>query len=286
MNQFGVHSLVWTGHFDAQGAEEAIAATKRAGYDLLEISLHQPELLDVSRTRALLREYEVGVAVSRGLSFEQDPTSEDPETAALGERTLLDTLELTAQLGGAYFGGALYSALGKYPRRATDRGRDQAVATVARLAGRARELGVTLGMEICNRYETNVVNTAEQCLIFIDDVGHDNVVVHLDTYHMNIEEQDFVRPVMACGDRLGYVHIGESNRGYLGSGTVDFRSFFHALVDVGYDGVITFESFSSEVATPGLSDELAVWRNLWTDGDDLAVHAREFALNQMAAARR
>jgi Xylose isomerase-like TIM barrel len=67
--------------------------------------------------------------------------------------------------------------------------------------------------------------------------NYSNVVVHLDTYHMNIEEPDFMQPVLACGKRLGYVHIGESNRGYLGSGTVDFAQSFKALAAIDYQGV-------------------------------------------------
>ena len=107
-----------------------------------------------------------------------------------------------------------------------------------------------------------------------DDIGADNVVIHLDTYHMNIEEDDLVRPVCDAGDRLGYVHIGENHRGYLGSGHLDFTAFFGALATVNYRGPVTFESFSSAVVAPGLSNDLAIWRNLWDDGADLAVHAR------------
>ncbi|MEU8102091.1 TIM barrel protein [Nonomuraea muscovyensis] len=78
------------------------------------------------------------------------------------------------------------------------------------------------------------------------------------------------------GDRLGYVYVGENHRGYLGSGHLDFTAFFHALGDIGYTGPITFESFSSAVVMRGLSNDLAIWRNLWSDGEDLARHARAF----------
>jgi D-psicose/D-tagatose/L-ribulose 3-epimerase len=98
---------------------------------------------------------------------------------------------------------------------------------------------------------------------------------------MNIEEPDNITPVLACGDRLGYVHIGESHRGYLGSGSVDFGELFRGLDRIGYAGPITFESFSSTVLSPLLSDTLAIWRNLWTDNQDLARHARSFIDAQM-----
>ena len=72
------------------------------------------------------------------------------------------------------------------------------------------------------------------------------------------------------------MHIGESHRGYLGTGTIDFDAFFTALKASGYTGPVTFESFSSAVVHPELSNTLAVWRNLWDDGEDLARHAYAF----------
>jgi D-psicose/D-tagatose/L-ribulose 3-epimerase len=102
---------------------------------------------------------------------------------------------------------------------------------------------------------------------------------------MNIEENGFRTPVLLCAHRLGYVHVGESNRGYLGTGTIDFDQFFGALADIDYTGPITFESFSSAVVSRHLSNTLAVWRNLWEDGMDLAVSAREFISSGMEQAR-
>ena len=99
-------------------------------------------------------------------------------------------------------------------------------------------------------------------------------MVHLDVYHANIEEGDLGRPVRLAGDRLGYVHIGESHRGYLGSGTIDFPAFFRALVSAGYSGPIAFESFSSAVVSAEFAAALGVWRNLWDDSAHLAGHAR------------
>jgi D-psicose/D-tagatose/L-ribulose 3-epimerase len=107
-------------------------------------------------------------------------------------------------------------------------------------------------------------------------VGLDNVQVHIDTYHMNIEEADMFEPVLSTADRIAYVHIGESHRGYLGTGTVDFDTFFKALRLVGYDGPGVFESFSSAVVDPNLTGTLAIWRDLWQDSMDLTGHANAF----------
>ena len=86
-----------------------------------------------------------------------------------------------------------------------------------------------------------------------------------------------------AGDRLKYVHIGESHRGYLGSGTVDFDAFFRGLARIGYDGPVVFESFSSAVVNADLSRTLGIWRNLWDDSDDLAAHANTFIRGQLRA---
>ena len=153
-----------------------------------------------------------------------------------------------------------------------------------RLAEKAKAVGITIGLEFVNRYESNLLNTSAQTVEFIKETGSDNLVVHLDSYHMNIEEKDFREPVFDAGDLLGYVHIGENHRGYLGQGHIDFPQLFKALVDAKYDGVITFESFSSKVVDENLSTILRIWRNMWEDSMDLAVQARRYMGEEMAKA--
>ncbi len=284
-NPLGIHAQVWTGDWSEASCRMAVAKSAAAGYDVLEMPALDPERIDAAMTRAVLEEAGLDVVVSLGLSFDADISSDDPEVAARGEQRLQSALRLTREVGGSYLGGVLYSALGKYGAPLTARGREHCVAALRRLAEEAAAADVTLGLETVNRYETHVVNTARETVTLIDDIGADNVMVHLDTYHMNIEEGDLDRPVRECGDRLGYVHVGESHRGYLGSGTVDFPVFFRALTAVGYTGIIAFESFSSAVVAPTLSNSLGVWRNLWDDGEDLAAHARGFIVDQLRAAR-
>jgi len=284
MNPLGVHALVWAGDLSPESTRKVISQTKKAGYDLLELSLHGPKVMDLGLTRDLLQEHQLKLGCSRGLTFEADVSSEDPARVARGIAMLEQGVTITADLGGKYFGGILYGAMAKYPGPLSAKGRSNATDALKRVADFALKKGVTLGLEVVNRYESNQINTALQALELLDRVNAPNVVVHLDTYHMNIEEADFMQPVLACGKRLGYVHIGESNRGYLGSGTIDFAQFFHALAMIDYQGVITFESFSSTVVNEDLSNALAIWRNLWDDGMDLAVHAREFMANGVQAA--
>jgi D-psicose/D-tagatose/L-ribulose 3-epimerase len=284
-NPIGVHALVWVGDTSPSSLVYAIEHTKAAGFDVLELSLHDSVNLDAESARRSLQAMGLSLVCSRGLAFDADVSSEDTAVVKRGEKLLQDSLALTHDLGGTHFTGALFSALGKYSGPLSAGGRRNAVSVLRRLAQDAHRLGMTLGLEVCNRYETNVINTAHDALVLADDIGEDNVLIHLDTYHMNIEEDDLVRPVHEVADRLGYVHIGENHRGYLGSGHVDFTSFFHALADIGYQGPITFESFSSAVVMAGLSNDLAIWRNLWSDGDDLARHAHAYITTQLAANR-
>jgi D-psicose/D-tagatose/L-ribulose 3-epimerase len=280
-NRLGVHALVWVGGWNEQQARLAIEGTKSAGYDLIEIPLLDPSTVDVAMTSKVLREHDLAMTASLGLSEASDVSSEDSATVARGDALLRDAVDIVRDLGGDYLCGVLYCNLGRYPGPASQRSRANAVGAMQRLADRAARSDIRIGLEVVNRYESNLINTARQALAFLDDVDRPNVYVHLDTYHMNIEEPDMVTPVRACGDRLGYVHIGESHRGYLGSGTVDFDGFFRALDHIDYSGTITFESFSSEVVAPGLSATLCVWRNLWVDSIELARHAREYIDSQL-----
>ncbi|MGD0472415.1 MAG: sugar phosphate isomerase/epimerase [Candidatus Velthaea sp.] len=275
-SQIGVHAAVWSGGWSDAESRHAIAESKAAEYDYIEIMAFDPASIDVAKTRALLADAGLGVTSSLGLNWDNDLSSEDPAVVARGETLLEAVIDCNAALGSKYLVGVIYSALGKYSRPATPRGRANCVAALQRLARRAADSGITLGLEVVNRYETNLFNTAAQALDIVSEIGAPNLGVHLDTYHMNIEEDDFDEPVRLCGDKLVYVHIGESHRGYLGSGNVDFATFFRALGECGYAGPIAFESFSSAVVAPALSNTLGVWRNLWTDNRDLARHAKEF----------
>ena len=274
----GIHAMVWTGGWSPEQARHAIASSAAAGYDLVEISLIDPDAFDAAMTADLLAEHGLAVSASLGLSADTDVSSEDPDVVARGRDRLSRALDVVRDAGGKTLCGVLYSKLGTYGAPATERGLENSRESIAWLADRAAASGITLALEFCNRYETNVLNTTAQTLGFIDQVGRPNVMAHLDTYHMNIEERSLgeaVRAAAAAG-RLGYVHVGESHRGALGTGSIAWEEFFAALRGVGYDGVVTFESFSSEVVHRTLSNDLAIWRNLWTDGHALARDALAF----------
>lgn len=276
--KIGIHSMVWVGDWSEAAAREAISKTAETGYDLIELSAIQPDDFDADVTVKLLEEYGLEATASLGLNPSTDISSEDPEAVARGRAVLHQALNLVRDTGGKMLCGVIYGALTKYNHPATERGLENSRTVLAELADKAAESGISLGIEFCNRYETNVINTTHDTLEFIKQIGRDNVKAHLDIYHMNIEESSIagaVREAHAAG-KLGYVHFGESHRGQLGTGTVPWGEFTGALKEVGYDGIVVFESFSSKVVHSTFSNDLAIWRNLWDDNVELARGAREF----------
>jgi D-psicose/D-tagatose/L-ribulose 3-epimerase len=279
----GCHALVFTGEFDTRGIASSVQRARAAGFDLIEFPLMEPDTFDSATARRSADAEGLDVTASLGLPAEADISSDDPSIVSAGHRLLDVALDRTAEMGGSHMCGVLYGSMRKHMAPASATGRASSVEAVRSLAGRASSLGIRLSLEVVNRYESNLLNTGRQALEYLKEVDRPDVSVHLDTYHMNIEESDLFQPILDVGDRLGYLHIGESHRGYLGTGSVDFGSAFRALDRIHYDGPIVFESFSSAVVSPTLSNTLGIWRNLWSDGDDLAAHANRFIRDQLAA---
>lgn len=284
----GAHALVWVGEWSETKARTAIESTKTAGFDLIEVPVMDPSAVDARMTKRILDEVGLRASCSLGLTFDADISSEDPRVVSRGRDLLKGALEVAVGIEATFLGGITYSAMGKYAAPATERGRANAAAVLRELAGEAATEGISIGLEVVNRYETNLLNTCDEAIAFANQIGAENILVQLDTYHMNIEESDLRGPVLRAADagRLAYVHVGENHRGYLGSGSIDFPDFFRALAEVDYTGVVTFESFSSTVVSPELTLGLSIWRNLWSDGMDLASHARQFIDAEFTAAQR
>ena len=274
--KFGGHALVWAGDWSEVSARKAAASAKKAGYDYIEMLMIEPDKIDVAMTKAVLSEYGLFATASLGLSPETDVTSTNPSIVKKGDELLRKVVDKLHAIGSTELCGVIYCSLGKYPGPASTENRANSIAAVARLADYAADKGININLEVVNRYETNIMNTGKEGLKFLEAVNRPNAYLHLDTYHMNIEEDGMSQAVLDAGDALGYVHIGESHRGYLGSGNVDFDTFFTALKKINYSGPITFESFSSVVVDPALSNALCIWRNLWEDSDDLAAHALKY----------
>ena len=283
-NRIGVHASVWVGGWNREECEMAVRATAEAGYDFIEMPVLDPWQVDIGHTRQMLARHALGMTASLGLDEGSDISSEDDDVVGRGAALLERALAVVRDAGGTDLCGVIHSAMRKYMQPATPKGIANAERVLHRLAEMARNAGIGLHLEVVNRYESNVLNTASQALGMIERIGAPGLKVHLDTYHMNIEEGALGPAIERCGARLGYFHVGESHRGYLGTGTVDFAAVFRSLARIGYAGPIAFESFSSAVVDPKLSSMLGVWRNLWSDNADLARHAKKFIDAQLVAA--
>jgi D-psicose/D-tagatose/L-ribulose 3-epimerase len=286
MNAFGLHAMVLVSDWDEAGAESAIQTAAAIGYDMIEVPLFDPDSTDLGRTRDLLRQHKLTPSVSLGLPAETDISSPDRAISGAGVAQLHKVVDATALIGGTIVAGVIGSAWQKYLSPATDAGYRNAVSGIREVAQEARAKNVVLAVEVVNRFESNLLNTAAQALRFVEAVGEDNVGIHLDTFHMHIEEADAAAAIRACGPALRYFHVNENHRGYLGAGSIDFSPIFRALVTAQYAGAITFEAFSSGTCSPATAGKAAIWRSVFEDGEDVARSALDFLQSGMANAHR
>ncbi|MDQ0995487.1 D-psicose/D-tagatose/L-ribulose 3-epimerase [Phyllobacterium ifriqiyense] len=285
MSKIGVHSFVWSAGSSKGDLENALNRTHELGYKLIEFSYLDPRQVDVKWLAGRIQDLGLDVAISMGLPPDGDISSSDMAIVGNGTDILDKAIALVRDLGGSKLAGILTSAHGKQEHALTKRGWDNSVTALSKVADHAKAAGVTLNLEIVNRFESNMLNTAAQGLAYIHDTGASNVLLHLDTFHMNIEEADVGLAIRHAAEKIGYIHIGESHRGYLGTGSIDFGAIFDSLIAIGWDDYLTFESFSTTIVDENLSLKTAIWRNLWDDNLALAKHARQFIELGMETAR-
>ncbi|RJS92513.1 sugar phosphate isomerase/epimerase [Salinisphaera sp. Q1T1-3] len=287
MRRLGIHSFVWTAGQSQDGLEMALERSAEHGYALVELANLRAADFDLDRLGNKASDLGLGVTMTMGLAPDADVSSGDETVAAHGRAELETAIKAARDVGATSLGGIIYSAHQKYTHMPSPDQWQRSLAAVGQAADIGCECGVSLVLEIVNRFETNLLNTTAQGLKFLDALGDDAVKLHLDTFHMNIEETDPEGAIRMAGDRLGYFHVGENNRGYLGDGVIDFDRIFDALLDIGYDGDVVYESFSSAVVDEKLSRACAIWRDTWTESAPLAAHARQFlALKYDEAQRR
>ena len=255
MKGFGVHTSMWTMSWDADGAARAIAAAKASGMDFIEIALLDPASTDAALGRRLLEEADLPAVCSLGLP-EAVWASHNPEGAVDFLRL---AIEKAAGLGATALTGVTYGGIGERsglpPTKAELDNVARALEQAAKIAASA---GLEFGIEPVNRYETHLINTAAQGVAMIERIGAANMFLHLDTYHMNIEEKGAGNGVLLGRDHLRYIHLSESDRGTPGAGTCDWDEIFVALAAIGFDGGLAMESFIN--MPPEIAHGLSVWR--------------------------
>ncbi len=255
MEGFGVHTSMWTMSWDRDGAERAVAQAVKYKMDFLEIALLNPGGVDTAHSRALLKKNKMRAVCSLGLPEYAWP-SKDPDAAV---EFLKIALDKTAQMGCEALSGVTYGGIGErtgLPPTQTEL--DNVARALSESAKYAKSLGLLFGIEPVNRYETHLINTGWQALEMVEKVGADNLFIHLDTYHMNIEEKGIAQGILDAREHLKYIHLSESDRGTPGAGTCGWDEIFGALAAINFKGGLAMESFIN--MPPEISSGLSVWR--------------------------
>lgn len=243
---------------------------KKAGFDVMEIGASH--LLDMSDTEiSKLRDYckELGLTISCNLGppKDKDIASKDEKIREAGVKFLVDILNQMVKLDSKVLIGALYNA---WPADFIDVDKEamwnHSVTEMKKVAAVADELGIDLCLEILNRFETPLVNDCDEGIKYCNDVGHKSCKLLLDTFHMNIEEDDLPAAIRKAGSLLGHVHVGEGNRKLPGMGHLPWAEMGEALREIGYEGCVVMEPFMK----PGgaVAKDIKVYRDLSDNADE------------------
>ncbi|WP_309068913.1 sugar phosphate isomerase/epimerase family protein [Microbacterium sp.] len=205
-----------------------------------------------------------------GQSPGADVSSDDPQIRAAGSDALRRAIDLAAELGADQLNGVQYGLFGRSPSVVPRDAWERSAAAVGEVAEAAHQRGIALVFEVLNRYETPMINTAEQAMAYAEASGSAHLRIHLDTFHMAVEEEDIASAIRAALPRLSFLELGQSGRGRLSRGAVDIADVVHNALDDGYEGRWGVEAFSSAILPPPARDALAVWRAPYVDGLHLA----------------
>ncbi len=287
--KFGVNTFNFVSPFRTAADLPLLDRVKGMGFDLIEVAFEDPATIDA----AALADYAAGAGLG-ALACGVFPPGRDLSSADAAARRagadyirgLIDAAAVLAPtLNGLspVVGGPLYGAVGKTPapdRDQRQRERDRAAAELRPLAAYAGDQGVRLAVELLNRFETDLLNVVEQGLEFVEAVGNPHLGLHLDTFHMHLEERDSAAAIRRAGDRLFHFHACENDRGVPGRGQVHWAAVAAALREIGYDGAVVIESFTPEVTS--IARAVCIWRDIAPSQDAIAVEGLAF-LKQLFA---
>ena len=277
--KFGVHIALWMKTWQ-DDVVPYIEEAARLGFDGVELSLLGMTKDNVARIRKCLDETGLELTCTPGLSLAQDITSDDPEIRRAGTAYLRDAVQTGAALGSSMLSGVIFAPWGKRLMEKREARWNRSVEALKSVAPLAQDQGVVLGIEAINRFETDLVTTAEQAVRLANDVNEDNVGVLLDSFHMNIEEKDIALALRHAKAKLVHFHCVENDRGVPGSGHTPWPQVFEGLKSAGYDGWLTLEMFILQ--HEAVSPDLAIWRAIEDDPGEAASRGLAFLKEHMA----
>ncbi|MFC7401377.1 sugar phosphate isomerase/epimerase family protein [Citricoccus sp. GCM10030269] len=201
-------------------------------------------------------------------SPEANVGSEDPAVRRRGADQLRRFVDLASRMGADQLNGIPYGVHGDTSAR-PDR---MALARTAELVGAAADeaaaAGIMMTFEVVNRYETSVLNTAAEAVRFVELSGSRHLKIHLDTFHMAIEEPDLLGAVAHALPHLGYLEFGQSSRGLLSTGSLDLAAVLAEVRTLGYDGRFGVEGFSRPLLQTEAADALKIWGTTFATGEE------------------
>lgn len=227
-----------------RGSIHAVARqTKEAGYDAMELYIYNPAQYDAKEFAGVASDHGLGYSgICTGLEKLINQLCVTDDDTAIRKKAvdrLKEHLDFGAAIGCPVVVGTMRGNIASWAQRHTCLARlGDAMRT---LNAYAEQIGADLLVENILQYVSNYLNTLDEVSDFIRSLGLSRVKLHIDTHSMHMEETQPFDAVRRNGDILGYVHFSDSNRGYPGSGVVDFKAYFHALMDVHYHGYIVSE---------------------------------------------
>ncbi len=265
--KFGMNLLLWTGELN-DAMKPVLSSLKGMGYDGVELPLFNVDLDYVAWGKHLdeLGLERTAVTV-RGEA--DNPISPDAAVRAAGVAGTKKALDCCAAAGATHLVGPYHSALGVFSGQGPTKDEWKwGVDSMRQVAEYAGSVGVTLGVECLNRFETYLLNTHADAARFVKDVDHPNCRMMYDTFHANIEEKNIADAIRSCADVCCHVHISENDRSTPGTGNVRWAENFDTLKETGYDGWLMIEAFG--LALPELVAATKIWRRMYQSEEQLA----------------
>ncbi|SFR85922.1 D-psicose/D-tagatose/L-ribulose 3-epimerase [Microbacterium sp. cf046] len=252
----------------------ALRPLAEAGYSRIVLPPLDPAATDTDALARVLADHGIApITIAGGQSGGADVSSEDPGERAAGAALLRSIVDMTADLGGDQMNGVPYGPFGPPPGPTSRAAVERSAREVGVVADYAHERGITMTFEVLNRYETSLVNTAAEAVAYVGMSGSDHLRIHLDTFHMAVEEADVSEAIRTAMPVLGYLELGQSGRGMLSTGALDLPEIVRTALDDGYQGRWGIEAFSRSVLSAPVADMLAIWRAPYDDGAELAADA-------------
>lgn len=278
--QFGVSTWLWTSPFTTASIDVLFPKISAMGFDVVEIAVEDPSLIDIKKLKAGLERNHLRAMVCGAFGPSRDLTHEDASVHQNCFSYIEACFEFCNQLGTGFLGGPMYSAVGKarmVPADQRKREWDLAVKNLRIVSEMAAARGLQIALEPLNRFESDLVNNAEDVLRLIADIDHPAAKVMLDGFHMNIEERDIVKAITSAGDKLIHMQVSENYRGTPGTGQTRWDDYKKGLEAINYKGVVSIESFTPE--NRELAGAVCFWHPMAESQDGFAKEGLSFLKN-------